>query len=107
MNNADLWTSTRFFERLDAFLLSRNWKLTDLGVSADITTQSLYAMRKRKTLPSLTSLCAICDALGISLADFFSVESDESPAELVIKQRVKEITPEATDALAALMMHLT
>lgn len=107
MNNAELWTSSRFFERLDAFLLSRNWKLTDLGVSSEISTQSLYAMRKRKSLPSLTSLCAICDALGISLSDFFSVESDESTAELLIKQRMKELSPEARDALVIIMMHLT
>ena len=107
MNNAELWTSTRFFERLDSFLLAKNWKLTDLGIAADITTQSLYAMRKRHTLPSLTSLCTICDALGISVADFFNLDASDSPSALVIKQRVDALSDEALAALAALMPHIT
>ena len=106
MNNAEIWTSARFFERLDSFLHSRKWKLTDLGVSADITAQSLYAMRKRKTLPSLTSLCAICDALGITLADFFMIEAVERPAALLIKRRLNELSDETLDAIAALMIHI-
>lgn len=106
MNNAEQWTSERFFERLDAFLTARNWKLTDLGTATDITTQSLYAMRKRNTLPSLTSLCTICDALDISLTDFFNTDPDGNPDVIVLRQRIQDMPAEVLAALSTIMSHI-
>lgn len=106
MNNAEQWTSARFFERLDFFLKDRDWKLTDLGTATDITTQSLYAMRKRHTLPSLTSLCTICDALEISLTDFFNISPEGNPEVIAITQCAKEMPAEARAALCILVRRI-
>ena len=48
MSNVEFWTSEQFFARLDEYLKARGWKLSNLGVLADVTSQSLYALRKRK-----------------------------------------------------------
>jgi len=107
MSNVDFWTSEQFFARLDDYLHARGWKLSNLGVLADITSQSLYALRKRNALPSLTSLCSICDALGITLTEFFDVDSVRSADAMAISLKVKTLPPKTITDLARLVSHLS
>ncbi len=75
MKNTNLWTSEVFFRRLDYFLKTRNWTMYQLCINADITADALYKMRLRNGLPSLQSVCTICDALGVTLSEFFGTEN--------------------------------
>ncbi len=107
MSNVDFWTSEKFFARLDAFLKARDWKISDLGNSSDITSQSLYALRKRNALPSLSTLCHICDALGITLMEFFDVDSARTTDAVAVLLKVKSLPPNTVADLAKLVSHLT
>ncbi len=105
MDNSKLWTSAKFFERLDFFLSAKNWTLYQLCSDVDITVDAIYKMRRRNTLPSLQSVCIICDALGLSLAEFFSVEI-LSPDCKAIMDSFETISNQSLSALAILVQHL-
>lgn len=107
MSNVDFWTSEQFFARLDDCLKARGWKLSNLGVLADVTSQSLYALRKRKALPSLASLCSICDALGITLTEFFDVDSVRDADAMAIALKVKTLPQKTVADLSRLVSHLS
>ena len=107
MSNVEFWTSEQFFARLDEYLKARGWKLSNLGVLADVTSQSLFALRKRKALPSLTSLCSICDALGITLTEFFDVDSVRNADAMAISIKVKTLPKKTVADLARLVSHLS
>lgn len=106
MNNVELWTSAKFFSRLDAFLKARGWKISDLGNASEITSQSLYALRKRDALPSLSTLCHICDALGITLMEFFDIDSVQSTDAVAILLKMKSLPEKTVTDLARLISHL-
>ena len=71
INNSKFWTSEIFFDRLNFFLNNRKWSLYQLCLSADISVDTLYKLRKYRRLPTLRTVCIICDALEISLPEFF------------------------------------
>lgn len=79
--------------------------------SATTTTKFIFALPKTQrqygtnTLPSLQSVCIICDALGLSLAEFFSVEI-LSPDCKAIMDSFETISNQSLSALAILVQHL-
>lgn len=107
MSNVDFWSSEQFFARLEVFLKARGWKIFDLGTMTDISAQSLYSLRKRKGLPSLATLCSICDALGVTLTEFFDVDSVRNADAVAISLKVRTLPPKTVADLARLMSHLS
>ncbi len=105
MENSKHWTSDAFFERLDFFLKAHDWTLYQLCAHADITVDSLYKLRARRTLPSLQSVCTICDILGISLSDFFGTEITD-PDRATILSSFDTLSDESVAILALLVKHL-
>lgn len=55
----------------------RGWSNYRLTEEAQLPCATLSNMFARQTLPSITTLTAICNAFGISLAQFFSDDTDE------------------------------
>lgn len=104
MNNCSYWTSEKFFERLDEFLTSRRWSMQRLAQEADVSISSLYMMKTRRSLPSFYTLCAICDALDVTVSEFLDIHSD-SPNRLYVIHRVKDL-PETTVAILVDLINL-
>ena len=102
MNNCSYWTSERFFERLEFFLASRHWSMQRLAQEADVSISSLYMMRTRRTLPSFFTLCAICDALDITVSKFLNYEPD-SPNRLFIVHSLSKLPESTVEVIAALI----
>lgn len=59
-------------ERIKEFQKERGWTNYQLAQEAAMTQSTLTNMFARKTLPSITTLTAICDAFGITLSEFFN-----------------------------------
>ncbi len=57
INNCNFWTSEIFFDRLNFFLNDRNWSLYQLCLSADISVDTLYKLRKHHRLSTLRTVC--------------------------------------------------
>ena len=55
----------------------RGWSNYRLTEEAQLPCATLSNMFARQTLPSITTLTAICNAFGISLAQFFSDDTSE------------------------------
>ncbi len=102
MENSKLWTSEVFFERLDFFLKAHNLTMYQLCSGVDLTADSLYKMRSRHSLPSLRSVCIICDALGISLSEFFETEITD-PNSAAIMSSLDTMSNDSLSALTILV----
>lgn len=54
-----------------------NWTIYQLSVETEIPQSTINNMFSRNTLPSMTSLTAICKAFDISLSEFYSEENSK------------------------------
>lgn len=63
-------------ERIDNLRKSRGWSLYKLAEECEVVPSTLANMFARKTLPSITTLIAICNGLGITLSEFFSDDAE-------------------------------
>ena len=58
-------------KKLLAYCDERNWSPYELALRADITYSTLNSCLNRDAAPKLDTLQRICDAFGITLAQFF------------------------------------
>lgn len=59
-------------ERLDEMMKARGWSDYRLAKESKLSSSTVANLRKRNTIPSVVTLEAICDAFGITLAQFFA-----------------------------------
>lgn len=106
MPNLGYWTTNKFFERLDYFLSAKGWTLNKLCSESDITAASLYSMKNRQTLPTLQTICIICDTLGIGVSDFFNLDDsfDKDSANFIFA--FSQLSAESKKALLLLLPQL-
>ena len=64
-------------ERINNLKNERGWSIYKLAEESGITQSTLANMFSRKTMPSISTLKQLCDAFGISLAQFFDYESKD------------------------------
>ena len=62
-------------KRINQLRINKNWSVYRLSVEAGLPQSTLTNMINRETLPSIVTLEAICDALGITMSDFFNEEN--------------------------------
>ncbi|MBQ3115889.1 MAG: helix-turn-helix transcriptional regulator [Clostridia bacterium] len=63
-------------KKIEQLKEQKGWSIYKLSIEAGLTTSTLTNMFTRKTLPSITTLSAICDAFGITLAQFFAEDNN-------------------------------
>ena len=71
--------------RIQELCKSRSWTYYRLAKASGIPYSTLSTMLHKTNVPSVPSLMKICDGFGITLADFFTVESET--AKLSKKER--------------------
>lgn len=54
----------------------RNWSLYRLAIESSLPYSTLNNLFRRGNVPSISTLCKICEAFGISLSEFFSDDND-------------------------------
>ncbi len=59
-------------KRLQQLLDSKGWTAYRLAKKCNLSESTLANIFRRNTMPSISTLEAICQGLGISLAQFFS-----------------------------------
>lgn len=80
----------------------RGWTTYMLAEKAGMTQSTISTMFRSTSVPTIPTLEKICEAFGISLADFFSDEQDSEGEVLLIKinslpERRKELTKAIID----------
>ncbi len=63
-------------ERLRQLLNERGWSEYRLSKNCGLSESTLANIFRRNTVPSITTLETICDAFGITLAQFFAEEDN-------------------------------
>ena len=58
--------------RIDALLAARGWSLPELSRRSGISLSTLRSARKRGSRLCLGNLKCICDAFGVTMAEFVS-----------------------------------
>lgn len=59
-------------KKINKFRIERGWSVYKLSEVSGISQSTLTNMFNRETLPSLTTMYALCDAFNISMSEFFS-----------------------------------
>ena len=66
-------------KRIDELKKERNWSLYKLSYMSGLSSSTLANIYRRHTIPSLSTLEAICNAFGITLSQFFSEDTTAVP----------------------------
>jgi transcriptional regulator with XRE-family HTH domain len=74
-------------KKILALCYERNWSVYDLANESLITQSTLASMFNRGTPPKIETLQCLCDAFGITLAQFF-LEDEETE---ILTQKEKEL----------------
>lgn len=78
-------------KHIDELRIEKGWSIYKLAEMSDVTCSTLTNMFSRRTLPSLTTLMALCEAFNISLAEFFktaeNIEPNTEELQLIEKYR--------------------
>ena len=93
-------------EKIKKLQVERGWSTYKLAYEAGLTQSTLSNMFARGTCPTVDTLEKICEAFGISLAEFF--ESDEKKAhvskeELELLNKYRALTDKEKDAVKSMI----
>lgn len=59
-------------ERIDQLMKERHWTDYKLSIESGLSSSTIANIHRRRTVPSIPTLEAICDAFGITLSQFFN-----------------------------------
>lgn len=62
----------KILEKIDKLRTQKNWTFYKLAEESNLPLSTITNMYVRKSLPSLTTLIAICSGLGLTLSQFFA-----------------------------------
>lgn len=86
--------------RIDELRKEKGWSINNLAMEAGLTQSTVNNLYARNSEPKLSTLRAICEAFGISLADFFKEETTDEDELL---RRVKALSHDDKKALLQLL----
>lgn len=106
--NTNVYYNARMnvLEKIKRLQIERGWSTYKLAFEASLTQSTLSNMFARGTYPTVDTLEKICDAFGISLAEFF--ESDERKAhvssdELELLKKFRALTDKEKEAVKSMI----
>ena len=73
-------------KRITELTSERGWSTYRLAQKSGLSASTIANIYRRNTVPSLSTLEALCDAFGITLSQFFAKDTDAVP-----------LTPEQTE----------
>ena len=62
--------------RIDMLMQERNWSDYKLSAESGLSSSTIANIHRRNTVPSISTLESICSAFGITLAQFFTEDSN-------------------------------
>ena len=70
--------------RIKELLSARNWSINKLAYEAGLTTSTLYSIMDGTNKPTITTIESLCEALDISLSDFFKESTSTADDQDVV-----------------------
>lgn len=93
-------------EKIDKLRKEKGWSINYLAMEAGLTQSTVNNLYTRRTEPKIPTLRALCDALGITLSEFFKEESQENAADDELIRIVKSLSPDNKKALLQLLKNV-
>lgn len=62
-------------KKIDILMKERNWSDYKLSTESGLSSSTIANIHRRNTVPSISTLEAICSAFGITLAQFFTEDT--------------------------------
>lgn len=87
-------------DKIDKLRRERGWSVNNLALEAMLTQSTVNNLFNRRNEPKLNTLRAICDAFGITLAEFFAEEMSE---EDELNYLVRRLDDDQKQALLTLL----
>lgn len=85
-------------QRIKSFRKQQNLTIKELANKINSSAGYLSDIENGKTLLSINKLIDICDALGVTLSEFFSIDDEDSdslPTEYIeLVKNAKNLSPE-------------
>lgn len=72
-------------KRIDDLMIERHWSCYKLAAKSGLSSSTIANIHRRNTVPSITTLEAICNAFGITLSQFFA--DSRQAVQLSMEQR--------------------
>lgn len=88
--------------RIDYLRSQQNLSVRDLAAKSGISKSELSYIILGRTVPNIYTLHSICNALGISLSDFFNFDDEVirlRGKEIVLIKIYREVSPMSQDTL--------
>jgi len=94
--------------KIEKLRAERGWTIYKLAEESALTLSTVANMFHRKGLPSLSTLIAICDGFGISMAEFFAEEGEFnfSTEEIELIKKYRELSSKHKTAIKNLIENL-
>lgn len=93
--------------RLIALREARKMSKNQLAQKSGLAQSFISAIEAGKKQPTVDSLSRICRALGITLADFFSQDSQDIPVHLrPLIEAARDLSPEQVEVLVQVARHM-
>ena len=89
--------------------LERDWSIYRLSEISGVSQSTLTNMFIRETLPSISTLTALCGAFGVTLSDFFSentINGNYTDEEKSLILNYRGLDRKEKDAVTALVKKL-
>ena len=77
-------------KRITELTSERGWSTYRLAQKSGLSASTIANIYRRNTVPSLSTLEALCDAFGITLSQFFSKDTAVSYTHLDVYKRQNE-----------------
>lgn len=92
-------------ERLKQLMDARGWTEYRLAKECGLSESTIANIFRRNTMPSITTLEALCQGFGITLSQFFAEEElmEITPELRELFENWRILTPEQKDAVQKLL----
>ena len=90
-------------QRIKELLNERNWTMYQLAQKSGIPQSTLSNLFIRSNAPTIQTLEKICDAFGISIAEFFSGKTELPKEEAEMLSEFRRLPSEAKHAVIELL----
>ena len=96
-------TMFNVLDRITYYRSQRNWTEYQLAEHSGLTQSTISSWYRKNMLPNITSLEKICNALGITMSQFFSTDSEPFSLTPLQKEILMEINHLSEDQQKALV----
>jgi len=90
-------------KRIKELADAKGWSIYKLAIEAGLTTSTLYSIMTGTNQPTVYTVELLCEALNISLSDFFKSEGKTDAGEYIVAIKITKLHERDKEAIYALI----